>query len=321
MRWATRRRLAGVALASFVAGCWFVLKGPAPTPEMPVARDDASLSHATLPAAPAGLPAAAAGSAPAVGAERRDAQEVGMPPGALKMPDRDLVGQIREALAKDTPAGALDAASLIKQCIDADANLARFYAARDRHEFQDVLLRKALALIGLDEQVALDYMQQEQRNCQGMDAQTRAMRPALLQRALDAGVEGAAVRYLEWLLETQASVADPARLGSLRQAIRSEAAAGSIADMSAMARDELPLGQTPLERHTYRRAIELIQDSMPTPFFKGLRAARQLIGDAVDPSLTPEQLQAAEQQAQRLFETYERRSRQEAGVSARLAPR
>jgi hypothetical protein len=234
-------------------------------------------------------------------------------PAAAGVKGRDLVGEIREALAQGTPAAALAAAELIERCMQADKKVAELFAARDEHTFQDVLAQKTLSLFGVDERTLLDHMQREQRNCQALDAQTRALRPALLKTALEAGADGAAAHYLQWLVETQGAGADPKQIEALQQTLRSEADAGSVSAMYALAGERLPTGVTPAARQAYVRATDLIEDSWAADgamggFVRKMRAVKQLFGGStVDPSLSPEQLRAAEQRAQRLFEAYQGR--------------
>lgn len=303
------RRLGWVALAGLGATAWVVLGGRTDVPE------SASMRAQTVPAAvpPAAASQAGAAAASAITTAAATAPSAATPQSVGGDVGRDLVREIQDALAQGTPAGALTAAELIDRCLQADQKVAELFEAMGQHSFQDVLVRKMLGLFGLDERRLMDHMQREQRNCQGLDAQTRAMRPALLKQALDAGTEGAALRYLEWLVQTQGANADPAQLQTLRQAIRREADSGSMGAIYALGSDKLPLGLTPETRQAGLRAIDLIEqswakDDMRAGFIKPVLALRQLFGGPqADPSLTREQLQAAEQQAQRLFEAYQRR--------------
>lgn len=296
-----------VAVLSLVAGVWLVANWQADAPGLPLAQTGAipeqhavpASSGASAAASPASMGNAAAASTPL----------------RPSFPGRDLVREIRDALAQSTPTGALAAAELIYRCIQADRRVAEFFEAQSQQSFQDVLAKKMLGLFGFDERQLVEHMQREQRNCQGLDAQTRAMRPALLQQALDAGVEGAAARSLEWLVETQGDTADPMRLQALRQAVRGEAEAGSMGAIYAMASEKLSMGLSAEAKHAYLRATDHIedgwgQDEERAAFIKPVLAVRHLFDDrAADPSLTPQQLQAAEQQALRLFEAYKRRER------------
>lgn len=296
-----------VAVLSLVAGVGLVANWRAGAPRLPLAQTGAmpeqhavsASSGASAAASPALMGNAAAASTPS----------------RPSFPGRDLVREIQDALAQGTPTGALAAAELIDRCIQADRRVAAFFEAQSQQSFQDVLAKKMLSLFGLDERQLVEHMQREQRNCQGLDAQTRVMRPALLQKALDAGVEGAAARSLEWLVETQGDKADPVRLQALRQAVRGEAEAGSMGAIYALASDKLSTGLSDEARHAYLLATDRIEDSWAqdeekAAFVKPVLALKHLFGDrAADPSLTPQQLQAAEQQALRLFEAYKRRER------------
>lgn len=305
--WTWRRRLGWGALAGFAGAMWFVLGGQADAPEPFDAPLTAVADRADLPVV-GGSPAIADAVPTATG----DADAA-----ILKIPandkGRDFVREVQEALAPGTPAGALAAAELIGRCLEADRRVADLFEGQNQQAFQDVLMKKVFGLFGFDEKTLIEHAQREQRNCQGLDAQTRAMRPALLQKALDARTEGAALRYLEWAVETQGAKADPAQLQDLRSTIRSEADAGSINAIYALASEKLPMTLSPDARHAYARATDLIEDSWAQDetmgqIAKPLLAMRQLFGSReVDPSLTREQLQVAEAQARRLFEAYKRR--------------
>ncbi len=304
--WKLRRRAGGLALAVLaLIVAWVAVEGPAdaPTP------DRAAESPGR--AAPVVEAASPADTHPA------SSDTGGKAPLPLTIPatyrGRDLAREVQDALAQDTPTAALTAAELIDRCLKVDRRVTELLEAQSQQSFQDVVVKKMLGLFGLDERRLIEISQQEQRHCQGLDAQTRAMRPALLQKALDGAVEGAAQRYLEWLVETQGDKTDPAQLQVLRQRIREEADAGSMVAMYALASEKLPLAVSAEARHSYLRATDHIEESWVKDeamagFLKPVLAMRQLLGGrGADPSLTPEQLQAAEQQALRLFEAYRHR--------------
>jgi len=292
------RRGGWVVLAGLAAAAWFVSTRP----------DDAARDAP----APAVLPSQTADQT-AAAAPPVELPAVSAPPSRSSLPGRDLRREIQDALARGTPEGALAAAELIERCAKADQQVAELFAARDAQGFQDRLALKILSLFGVDEKAVIDFAQQEQRSCQGVDAHTRALRPALLQQALDGAAEGAAAASLEWLAQTQGPHADPARLEALRQTLRAEAEAGSMRALYALARDKPPMSETAEARHAYLRATDHIEDSWAqdeatagfAKLLPGLRALRG--GRDADPSLTREQLQAAEQRALRLFEAYKRR--------------
>lgn len=302
-----RRFGAGVAVLGLAGLAWVGAVWWADAPVVPLVQSDAAQAEAA--AAVVAASSASGGVSLAVAGAATVALKSGLP----SDPGRDLVREIQDALALGTPAGALTAAELIGRCLGADRRVTELFEAQSQQIFQGVLAKKMLSLFGVDEQRLIEHMQKEQRNCQGLDAQTRSMRPALLQRALDARVEGAPLRYLEWLVETQGDKTDPAQLQVLRQRIRDEADAGSMVAMYALASEKLPLAVSAEARHSYLRATDHIEESWVKDdamagFLKPVLAMRQLLGGrGADPSLTPEQLQVAEQQALRLFEAYRRR--------------
>ena len=178
--WKLRRRAGALALAVFalivaLIVAWVAVEGPADAPK----PDRAAESPGR--AAPVVEAASPADTHPA------SSDTGGKAPLPLTIPatyrGRDLAREVQDALAQDTPTAALTAAELIDRCLKVDRRVAELFEAQSQQSFQDVVVKKMLGLFGLDERRLIEISQQEQRHCQGLDAQTRAMRPALLQQA------------------------------------------------------------------------------------------------------------------------------------------
>ncbi len=236
-------------------------------------------------------------------------------PPAAGVPWSDLTHRVRTAIADGSPQNALVAANLIERCAAADRRVDELFALRDAQVAKPAFFTAMLSAFGLDDSGLIEQAQREQRNCQGLDAQTRALQPALLQRAFDAGVEGAAVSYGSWLEDNHRLGENAALLASLRARVRSDADAGDIGSVLSLAwnGDSERHALEPQAQQAYRLALKRIQaaeldDAANSWIAKPVKLMLEFVDNDLPPlTLSPAQMQAAEQQAQRIFDTYKRR--------------